>query len=125
MLEIIGGAVTLLLVAGPVLAIVGIGLLMLAGLLPDASRRLRQTFYCPWRRQDVTADFLVTEGADHPTDLAACSAFAEPKRITCGKRCREIAEVRWEPTRAIFPSWALTAGGATVGRDAEASAGGR
>jgi hypothetical protein len=121
MLEIIGGAVALLLVAGPILAIVGIGLLILAGLLPGASRRLRQTFQCPWRGRTVTADFLVTEGADHPSDLAACSAFAEPTRITCGKRCREIAEVRWQPTRAMFPSWALTAGGATVGRDPDSS----
>jgi hypothetical protein len=121
MLEIIGGAVALVLVAGPVLAIMGIGLLILAGLLPDASRRLRQTFHCPWRGRDVTADFLVTEGADHPSDLAACSAFADPTRITCGKRCREIAEVRWQPTRAMFPSWALTAGGTTVGHDARPS----
>jgi hypothetical protein len=125
MLEIVGGAVALLLVMGPVLALVGIGLLILAGLLPDASRRLRQTFHCPWRGRDVTADFLVTEGAEHPTDLAACSAFAEPTRITCAKRCREIAEVRWQPTRALFPRWALTAGGTTVGRDVEPSAGAR
>jgi hypothetical protein len=118
MLEIIGGAVALLLVGPPLLVIAAVGLLMLAGMLPDGSRQLRKTFYCPWKKRLVTAHFVVPKGAGHPSELTRCSAFAVPTRITCGKPCRRIAYVRWGLSRTLFPRWALTAGGPTTWREA-------
>jgi hypothetical protein len=120
-MDYLGWAVAALLVAPPVVLTAAGALLALAAVIPGA-RRLRETFLCPFARRVVTADFLVAEGAAHPHDLAACTAFKVPANVTCAKRCCAMAEVRWGLSRAAFPRWSLTAGGPVGWRDAERAA---
>jgi hypothetical protein len=119
MLNVLAGAIVFLLIGPPLIFGMGFVLLGVAAALPATPRRLRERFYCPWMRRLVTADFLAAEGARHPTDLLACSAFAEPTRVTCQKLCRQAALIQWGIPRGMFPRWALTAGGPTAWRDAE------
>jgi hypothetical protein len=120
-MDYLGLAVTVLLVAPPVVLTAAGALLVLAAVIPGA-RRLRETFLCPFARRAVTADFLVAEGAVHPHDLAACTAFAVPTRVTCAKRCCAMTDVRWGLSRVAFPRWSLTAGGPVGWRDGEEAA---
>lgn len=64
----------------------------------------------------VTADFLVPEGAPHPSEVRSCTAFRNPEQVTCKKGCRELADVRWGLSRAVFPRWALIANGTVTWR---------
>lgn len=111
MLALLGLMVVILLI-GPLL-LIGVGgvLLLTAALLPSTPRRLRETFRCPWTGRVVTADFLAPEGAAHPSEVASCTAFPNPEEVTCRKPCRELAGVDSGLSRAVFPRWALTAGG--------------
>jgi hypothetical protein len=43
------------------------------------------TFYCPWMRRSVMARFLSHDGI--PVGVASCTAFADPRVVTCGGRC--------------------------------------
>ncbi len=125
MMEVLAGVILLLVVA-PLLILGAVGfLLLVAPILPTAPRRVRETFHCPWTRRVVTADFLVPEGAEHPAEVASCTAFPDPGRVACKKACRELAEVRWGPSRGVFPRWALTAGGLVTWRDPAALAPGK
>jgi len=125
MLGRVASLVVLLLVR-PLLLIGVAGLLFLAaGILPHTPRRVREAFWCPWAGRFVTADFLVPEGATHPSEVKSCSAFPNPDRVTCKKLCRELAEVRWGPSRGVFPRWALTTGGLVTWRDVAESARGK
>lgn len=116
MLAVMGTLVTLLLL-GPLVLIGVVGFLLLAAaVLPSRSRRVRETFRCPLTHKLVTADFLVPEGAAHPSGVVSCTAFPVAEKITCSRRCRELAEVRWGLSRGVFPRWALTAGGTVTWR---------
>lgn len=112
--------VVLLLVGPPVVIVVGGILLLVAAVVPAGPRRLRERFFCPWSRQVVTADFLVPEGAAHPSEVLACSAFPDPERVRCQKACRALAEIRWGLSRGVFPRWALTADGVVTWRNPSA-----
>ncbi|HLC43121.1 MAG TPA: hypothetical protein VJO34_16030 [Methylomirabilota bacterium] len=119
MLELVARVVVVLLVA-PILLIGAAGLLLLmASALPRAPRRVRETFTCPQTKRVVTADFLVFEWAQHPSDVVTCTRFPDPERITCKKACREFADAQWGLSRGIFPRWALIADGVTTWREAE------
>jgi hypothetical protein len=108
--------VVVLLVA-PLLLMAAAGFLVFAvTLIPRSPRRLRQTFRCPWSHRLVTADFLVPEGSAHPSEVTSCSAFSNPEKVLCTKPCRELAEVRWGLSRAVFPRWALIADGLVTWR---------
>ena len=110
-------AMVVILLIGPLLVIGALGLLLLAtAVLPSDPRRIRETFRCPCTRKVVTADFLVPEGAAHPSEVTSCTAFPNPEQITCKKPCRELAEVRWGLSRGVFPRWALTADGTVTWR---------
>lgn len=103
---------------GSLLVIGAVGLVLLAtSIFPSGPRQLRETFWCPWTRRVVTVDFLVREGATHPSEVTSCTVFPNPEPITCKKPCRELAEVRWGLSRAVFPRWALTAGGTVTWRN--------
>ncbi len=98
------------LLVGPLLLIAAMGLLLLStAFFPSGPQRIRETFQCPWTGRVVTAEFLVPEGAAHPSDVASCSAFPNPERVMCTKPCRELAEIRWGLSRPVFPRWALIA----------------
>lgn len=115
MLKLLASMVVLLLI-GPLVLIAVVGLLLLSTALSRAPRRVRETFWCPLKRRTVTADFVVREGAPHPTDVVWCTAFADPEQITCKKRCLELADVRRGLSRGVFPRWALIAGGTVTWR---------
>ena len=118
MLEFVAALVVLLLV-GPLLLIGAVGLLFLvAAILPGTPRRVRETFRCPVNGRVVTADFVVPEWAAHPSEVASCTAFPNPARITCKRPCREFAEARWGLSRGLFPRWALTANGVVTWQSA-------
>ena len=108
-MELVATMLVILLV-GPLLLIGTVGLLLLAAaIIPGSPRQIRETFRCPRTGRVVTADFLVPEGAAHPSEVTSCTAFPHPEQVTCKKPCREFAEVRWGLSRAVFPRWALTA----------------
>jgi hypothetical protein len=122
MLELLGTLIFLLLV-GPLILIGAGGLMLIAAALPPSTaRRVRETFLCPWTKRVVTVDFLVPVGATHPSDVASCTAFRDPSRVTCPKGCREHVMASFGLSRGIFPRWALTAGGLVTWRDANAPA---
>lgn len=111
--------IVLLLVGPPILIGIAALLLIPAAILPAGLRRVRETFRCPWTKRVVTADFLVPEGAAHPSDVAFCTAFPRPAEVTCKKGCRELAEARWGPSRGVFPRWALIADGVATHREGQ------
>jgi hypothetical protein len=117
MLEALAWFVVLVLVGPPLVLAAGGALALVAALLPGSPRRIWQTFHCPWARRTVTAEFLAAEGARHPSEVAACSAFAVPTRVACQKHCRDVADLDWGLSRGLFPRWALTAGGPVVWPD--------
>jgi hypothetical protein len=102
-----------LLVSGPPLVIVPVLLaLCVFGLVATGSpRRARTAFTCPVRHTRVIADFAVPVGAGQPGAVLACSAFADPSRVSCAQRCLETVAVRWTPPVGAFARWALTADG--------------
>lgn len=110
-------ALVVLLVFGPLLVIVpGVLILSAIGLVSGgASRLVTKVFRCPFRRQRVRAEFLIAPGAAHPSSVASCTAFRDPKRVTCAKRCLELADVRWTPPTGVFARWALTSDGVAGG----------
>jgi hypothetical protein len=116
MLEFMASFVVLLLLGPLVLMGLVASLVVFAALLPNSGRRVRETFFCPWTRKVVTADFLVPESAAHPSEVASCTAFLDPERVACKKFCREAADVQWGLSRGVFPRWALTAGGVVTWR---------
>ena len=121
-MELLGSMVVLLLV-GPLLLLGAVAILILvAGIFPGNSRRVRESFRCPVTGRVVTADFLVAEGAAHPSEVASCTAFPNPERITCKKPCRDFAEAHWGLSRGVFPRWALTADGMVTWRSVAESA---
>ena len=76
----------------------------------DAAARSRTRFFCPIKKQPVTADFLTEAGSDHPSNVLSCSAFAKPARVRCEKACLGIAETHSVST-ALLPRYSLIAGG--------------
>lgn len=115
MLKLLASMVVLLLI-GPLVLLAVVGLLLLSTALSRAPRRVRETFWCPVKRRMVTADFLVREGAPHPSDVVWCTAFADPEHITCKKRCLEFTDVLRGLSRGVFPRWALISGGTVTWR---------
>ncbi len=77
---------------------------VLAGERPQV---VRTRFRCPVTRRMVTADFAVSAGADQPGAVVACSAFPEPTRVACARRCLEVAEARRAGPVGLFGRWAL------------------
>jgi hypothetical protein len=118
MLELIARVVVFLLVAPLLIIAVGWLALFVAAVIPDAYRRVRETFRCPVTGRVVTADFLVPEWAEHPSQVALCTAFRHPEVVTCKKSCREAAEVCWGFSRGLCPRWALISGGMVTWRSA-------
>ncbi len=114
------GTVVLVLLVGPLLVIGAVGLsLLAAAVLPGSPRRVRESFECPVTGRVVTADFVVLDGTAHPSEVVSCTAFRNPEWVTCKKGCRELADVHWGLSRAVFPRWAMTANGMVTWRSPE------
>jgi hypothetical protein len=71
-------------------ALVGVGILLIMGVTVVVLHRLVRSettsFRCPWAGRQVTVTFLAY-GQDGPAGVASCSAFADPRVMTCGKQC--------------------------------------
>jgi hypothetical protein len=52
-------------------------------------RIFRRVFHCPWVGSEVRAEFVerCCFGIVGPPDVSSCSAFADPRKPTCGKAC--------------------------------------
>ena len=85
-------------------------LVTLAHLAPSSPMVARTTFVCPVRKRRVTVAFLTLPGFRRPADIASCSAFPDPGRVTCKKDCLDVASTEWEPS-PMTPRNALIADG--------------
>lgn len=100
-----------LIVAVPVGVYFGaIALLWASSMVSGSSALSRVGFYCPFRKQRVTAEFVTGAGEDRPSDVLSCSAFAEPDRVRCQKSCLGLAETHGV-SAALLPRYSLIAGG--------------
>jgi hypothetical protein len=106
-------AVVVLLVFGPpILIVAGVLILSAIGLfLSGASRIVAKVFRCPFKQRDVRTEFVIEPGAAHPSSVASCSAFRDPKRVTCARHCLELADVHWTAPTGMFARWALISDG--------------
>ncbi len=70
--------------------LVGLAALLLlviaAVLLARTVRTLTLSYYCPWARRDVTAEFLTGDRGE-PIGVLSCTAFADQSSPTCGRMC--------------------------------------
>ena len=69
----------------------GTGLFTAAQLIPQALRAVVRSFWCPFRRRDVTVEFQEDPvGRGRYLDVERCTAFDPSAPITCGKLCRYL-----------------------------------
>jgi hypothetical protein len=100
-----------LIVAVPVGVYFGaVAFLWVSALISGGSALSRTGFYCPFKKQRVTADFLTEVGSDQPSDVVSCSAFAEPHHVRCLKACLGLAETH-SVSASLLPRYSLVAGG--------------
>ena len=118
MLGLVGTFVVALLVVPLLLIVVGGLLLIAAALIPGTPRRARKTFICPWSKRVITVDFLLPVGATRPLEVASCTAFKDPSRVTCPKDCREMVVASFGLSRGVFPRWALISDALVTWRNA-------
>jgi hypothetical protein len=119
MVEYVAWMVVLLLVGPPLMLLAGGFLFAAAAMLPDTPRRLRESFWCPFKARLVTADFLVPIRAAQASEVVSCSAFPGG-HVRCKGACRSLTHVEWGASRGMFPRWALTADGPVSWRSPEA-----
>ena len=55
--------------------------------LPAVNRAVTRSFWCPFRRRDVSADLEENAWDGRLVDVARCSAFEPASAITCDKAC--------------------------------------
>ena len=106
-----------LLVLGVLIVVVPVGvyfgavaLLWVSSLASEGSRLSRAGFYCPFKKQRVTADFVTGAGSDRPSDVLSCSAFEKPDQVRCQKSCLGLAETH-SVSATLLPRYSLIAGG--------------
>jgi hypothetical protein len=110
-LGLASGLVTLLLIVPPLAVVAGVVVLWTAGLFGPASPVItRESFECPFSRRHARVEFLAAPGVQQPSDVAACSVFADPCQVTCEKKCLALAGVRSVAT-TMMPRFALLSGG--------------
>jgi hypothetical protein len=87
-------------------------LVPLAHLVPRPPMLGRVTFTCPFSRRIVTVAFLSPAGADHPSDVAACSLYGDGP-VRCKKGCVDLATTGWAAS-AMTPRFSLVADGVAL-----------
>jgi hypothetical protein len=65
-----------------VLLVLGVAAVLLARLLGLVTAR----FHCPWQHRNVMVQYLTCDGR-HPSRVVSCSAFADPRQVSCGMPC--------------------------------------
>jgi len=103
--------IVLLLLVVPVVAALGSVLfLAVAGWAFYGSPSVARTgFYCPFSKRSVTTAFLTQPGSEQPSDVIACSRFADERAVTCAKECVSLAEAGWGAS-CMEPRYALLSG---------------
>ncbi len=114
--SLIVAGVALLLVAAPVVLLLGTFLVLvpMALLAPSTPMLARSSFECPFSKRRVTAAFLTRAGEAAPADVVSCSMFTDGVR--CGKGCLGLAHASERPSLAMA-RYALLADGEAM-RDA-------
>src|SRR5262245_38345598 len=91
-LPMMASALVALLVLLAVAVLGALLVVALAGsLLPATPLVGRARFGCPYSKLTVDAEFVSWPGAESPADVQACSAFEDPAKVTCEKRCLQLA----------------------------------
>lgn len=98
-----------LVVFGPLAILVPamLALWAIGVLTGEAPQVVRTSFRCPVKRRMVTAEFAVSAGADRPRAVLACSAFADPTRVACARRCLAVAGARRAGPVGLFGRWTV------------------
>ena len=105
-------SLVVLVLFGP-LAVLVCGVLLIAVVaqfLPASPTVSRASFACPTSTRRVTADFTSWPGAETPADVVSCSAFRDPRRVSCKKECLGQAHTG-SVASALMPRYSLVAGG--------------
>lgn len=110
--QVLFGGVVLVVLLAPVglivLAVLG---LLVSQLFAPAPMLSRASFDCPVSHRKVHAAFQTRAGLEHPASVISCSLFADPTKVTCERRCLEIADSTWAPSPMV-PRFSLIADGA-------------
>jgi hypothetical protein len=77
----------------PLVVMLAFGVLLLlpvAEVLLSPVRRVR--FACAWAKQEVSVGLVrrTAFGIIEPADVCSCSAFQDPKKLTCDKVCLRV-----------------------------------
>lgn len=77
----------------PLAIMLAVAVLLLAPLVEAAGTSIRgASFFCPFKKRDVSVE-LVEQGAfglGKAVDVRSCSAFQDPRKVTCSKKCLEF-----------------------------------
>jgi len=104
-------ALVLLVLSALVVLLASVLLVAVVGPLLTASPMIGRTrFVCPFSKRTVNAEFMSWPGAEGPADVCACSAFRDPRKVTCHKGCLELARTG-AVSSPMMPRFALIAGG--------------
>ena len=80
-----------LLVSLLIVLAMGLGLVLLVWEIfkawPVVNGVVTRSFWCPYRRLGVSADFEEDAWGGRPVDVTRCSAFEPPSAVTCDKAC--------------------------------------
>ena len=86
-----------LLVSLLIVLAIGLGLVLLVWgvfrVLPTVNRVVTRSFWCPFRRRDISAEFQEDAWDDRPLDVTHCTAFEPPSAITCDKACLRLPKL--------------------------------
>ena len=76
---------------------VGFGLVLMVwsvfAAFPQVNRAARRSFWCPFKNQNVTAEFQEDAWDDTPTRVDRCSAFTPPAAVGCDRLCLKLAKL--------------------------------
>lgn len=62
------------------------------GPLRGVTRLVTRSFWCPFLKRDVTAEFQEEAWDGRPVEVMRCTAFTPPTAITCQRHCLGL---RW------------------------------
>lgn len=83
----------------PLLVVGSTGVVLLLALLYGrrlftGTRRVDESFWCPWRHQPVNLSLRIDAWDGRRVDVEECTAFVPPTAIACDKRCLDRAAAR-------------------------------
>ena len=80
---------------------VALGLVLASafGSMPGVTMAVRRTFWCPFRKQNATAEIQERAWDGVPVDVTECSLFTPPSAISCEKLC--LKEKRFPPESTV------------------------